>query len=152
MRALIPAFLLLVMPTAYGHEDVQRACTDLVLDYAYYRDRPDAEGFAGVFTEDGELTVLGQTFVGRQALIERLKDAHKGPSFRHLMSTIRIFPIDAQRARGVSYATVYSAPAGESEVNGFAAMGEYHDEFVLTAQGWRIAKREFIPVYTQATP
>lgn len=97
---------------------IKAACTDLVLDYAYYRDRPDAAGFANVFTKDGELRVMGQAFIGR-------------------------------KATGVSYVTVYSAPAGTvpAKVSDFAAVGEYHDELVLTEAGWKIARREFVPVF-----
>ena len=38
---------------------IEQACTDLILDYAYYRDRPDADAFADLFAEDAELRVLG---------------------------------------------------------------------------------------------
>ncbi len=128
---------------------IKAACTDLVLDYAYYRDRPDAAGFANVFTKDGELRVMGQAFIGRKALHDRLADGGDGPVFRHMMSTIRIFPKSARKATGVSYVTVYSAPAGTvpAKVSDFAAVGEYHDEFVLTEAGWKIARREFVPVF-----
>ena len=51
------------------------------------------------------------------------------------MSTIRIFPVDQNTATGVSYVTVYSAPPGVNVVEGFAAVGEYHDEFVRTDAG-----------------
>lgn len=131
----------------YAHDAVQ-ACTDLVLDYAYYRDRPDPTGFANVFAENATLTVLGDTFKGREAIGKRLQGAVRGPQFRHLMSTIRIFPQDQLHATGVSYVTVYTAPHGATEVEGFAGIGEYHDEFVLTPVGWKIASRVFKPVFT----
>ncbi len=144
----IVATIAVFMSAAVLAEDVRQACRDLVLDYAYYRDRPDAQGFANVFAKDGELTVLGETFAGKAAIAARLKDAEEGPSFRHLMSTIRIFPVDADTATGVSYVTVYSAPPGETTVEGFLGVGEYHDEFVRTVDGWKIKKRVFVPVYS----
>ena len=128
---------------------ITAACTDLVLDYAYYRDRPDAAGFASVFTQDGELRVMGEAFIGRKALHDRLANAGHGPVYRHMMSTIRIFPKSPRKATGVSYVTVYSAPSGTlpAKVGDFAAVGEYRDEFVLTEAGWKIARREFVPVF-----
>ena len=33
-------------------QDARQACTDLVLDYAYYRDRPDAQAVANLFADD----------------------------------------------------------------------------------------------------
>lgn len=134
-----------------GPTDAYQACEALVLDYAYYRDREDlqtaAEGVAGLFTEDATLTVNGQSFQGRAAIFERIAGQSNAPLTAHMMSTIRIFPESGQRATGVSYATVYVVPKqGDTPVtaDGFTAVGEYHDEFVRTPAGWRIAKRNFI--------
>ncbi len=151
------ALILLVTPMpgyADNHRHVIEACTDLVLDYAYFRDRPDADGVANLFTEDAQLTVLGQTFVGRAAIGKRIRDAAGGPVFRHMMSTIRIFPDDETHAHGVSYAAVYTAPAGQAPrpLHQPAAVGEYHDRFVLTAAGWKIAQREFVAIFMPAAP
>jgi uncharacterized protein (TIGR02246 family) len=156
-KSLAGLILLAAIPVA-GHADnhkrVIEACTNLVLDYAYFRDRPDAEGVADLFTEDAQLTVLGQTFAGRAAIAERIRDAADGPVFRHMMSTIRIFPDDETYAHGVSYVAVYTAPAGQlpGPLHQPAAVGEYHDRFVLTESGWKIARREFIAVFVAEAP
>ncbi len=130
---------------------IRAACEDLVLDYAYYRDRQDpaeaAAGVAAVFSEDATLTVLGQTFVGKNAIYNRLAQQTNPQLTQHLMSTIRIFPVSATTATGVSYATVYVAtkPAADGNpAEGFATVGEYHDKFELTDSGWRIAQRKFV--------
>jgi hypothetical protein len=53
----------------------------------------------------------------------------------------------------VSYALIFVGEQLSPEdnapvaVSGFTAMGEYHDEFVLTEGGWRIAGRRFIPAF-----
>ena len=148
MRALIALFMLCMATPLYAGE-VEEACTALVLDYAYYRDRPDAESFANVFARDAVLVVLDQEFVGRDAIAERLRNAASGPLFRHMMSTIRIFPADDNKASGVSYVTVYSAAAGDMPraLGQPLAVGEYHDQFVRTASGWKIQRREFVPVF-----
>jgi len=133
-------------------QDAIVACTDLVLDYAVYRDQGNVDGYAGLFTLDGSLTVQGKTTTGREALRARIRQARSGPRTRHLVSTIRITPIDENRASGVSYATIYSArrpgigadsatEAGPLMVKRFAAIGDYVDEFVRTDDGWRIHKR-----------
>ena len=131
-------------------QSIEAACEALVLDYAYYRDREDlqlaAEGVSSVFTEDATLTVNGERFQGRGAIFDRIADQANPPLIAHMMSTIRIFPQSASQATGISYVTVYVAPRpkdGTASAEGFAALGEYHDEFTLTPQGWRIAKRTF---------
>lgn len=130
--------------TASRPADTVAACTDLVLDYALYRDQGDVEKYAGLFAEDAVLTVQGQRFSGRDSIRQRLLDAKGGPKTRHLMSTIRIVPKGTDRATGISYVTVYSAEGPEGAVlpvAGFAIIGNYVDEFVRTAEGWRIDSR-----------
>ena len=131
---------------------IEQACTDLILDYAYYRDRPDADAFADLFAEDAELRVLGQEYVGREAIGDRLRNAAGGPVFRHMMSTIRVFVQDDSHARGVSYVTVYSAAGGTlpRPLTQPLGVGEYHDDFVRTDEGWKIQRREFVPVFLPA--
>ena len=131
-------------------ESVEDVCRSLVLDYAYYRDRPDADAFADLFTQDGTLVVLGQEYVSREKIRARIQGAIGGPVFRHMMSTIRIFPHDDDHASGVSYVTVYTAPPGEGPIpiQGFTAVGEYHDDYVRTAAGWKIQRREFKIIFS----
>lgn len=134
--------------TSFADEDVYRACTNLVYGYAYHRDQFNADEFANLFAEDASLTVLGQTWVGYTDIRQRIEELKTGSTIRHEMSTIRIVPIDEDHATGVSYATIYSAPAGQTSVSNFALKGEYHDEFVRTSEGWRISKRTLVQKYT----
>lgn len=131
------------------------ACQNLVLDYAYYRDQLDPESFGNLFAEDAELIVRGNRFQGRAAIKQRLIDEANTPITKHMMSTIRIFEESASSASGVSYVTVYAGTADNQAplpqpVSGFAAVGAYHDKFVLTEDGWKIARREFIPTFRHA--
>lgn len=134
--------------TSFAAEDVYRACSNLVTDYAYHRDQFNAAEFSNLFTENASLTVVNQTWEGRSNIEQRIEGLKTGSTIRHEMSTIRIVPVDEDHATGVSYATIYSAPAGETTVTGFVLMGEYHDEFVRTAEGWKIDKRVLISKYS----
>ena len=149
MRRLM--LVLLLVGCAPVKEDIEAACTDLVRDYAYHRDRLDAAEVANLFTEDAKMSVLGQEFDGRGAIERRMLDGKGGPVTRHLMSTIRIFPESADRATGVSYVTVYISPRRDGDgplpVEGFGGIGEYHDVFERTSDGWKIAARTFVPVF-----
>ena len=121
------------------------ACKDLVMAYAYYRDRGDAQGVAEVFSEDAVFNILGQTFTGRDAIRQRIEDAKDGPVYRHLMSTVHVEQIDTSTAWGVSYVTVFQSASGELPLssNQFMATGEYKDQFKKTSAGWKIARRDF---------
>ncbi len=134
---------------AHDTDDLQAACRQLVLDYAIHRDRAAAGPFAALFTKDATLSVLGETFRTRAAIRARIEDNKNPPLIRHMMSTIRITAETATRATGISYVTVYTRePTVDmpAAVKGFASIGEYHDTFVLTDEGWRIAVREFKPI------
>jgi len=139
-------------------ETTDQACRDLVLDYAYYRDRTDlamaAQGVAELFTDNATLTIRDNTFTGKQAIHDRIANQQQAPLTQHLMSTIRIVEQSATSATGVSYATVYIAPrtadGSPSRVKGFAGIGEYHDRFVRTPKGWRIAERKLVMRMVQA--
>lgn len=146
---LIAALMFTASTSSFAaDDDVYWACSNLVTDYAYHRDQFNAKEFANLFTEDASLTVVSQTWVGRAEIEQRIEGLKTGSTIRHEMSTIRIVPVDADHATGVSYATIYSAPAGETSVKGFTLMGEYHDEFVRTAQGWKISKRVLVSKYS----
>ena len=147
---LIAALMFSTSPASFGADDVYWACSNLVTDYAYHRDQFNAKEFANLFTEDASLTVVNQTWEGRNEIEKRIEGLKTGSTIRHEMSTIRIVPIDADHATGVSYATIYSAPAGETTVKGFALMGEYHDEFVRTPEGWKFSKRVLFSKYSLA--
>jgi hypothetical protein len=66
---------------------------------------------------------------------------------RHVLTNISIDVVDVDHARGITYLTLYRHIGDESlgddpiELKGPAAVGYYEDEFVRTADGWRIARR-----------
>jgi uncharacterized protein (TIGR02246 family) len=150
IKRIIALFCLALTPlsVSLASDDVYWACRNLVIDYAYHRDQFNAKEFASLFTSDAELTVVSQTWVGRSEIEQRIEGLKTGSSIRHEMSTVRIVPVDEEHATGVSYATIYSAPAGVTTVSNFALMGEYHDEFVRTDDGWKISKRVLIQKYS----
>lgn len=140
---LVSTLVPLSCPLAWA-DGTEDACRQLIMDYAWYRDHPDADAYAALFTEDAELSILGETFKGRDAIRQRLT-ASSGSTV-HLMSTIRITKVTDTAATGVSYVTVYTAPsgAGPHTVDGYAAIGEYHDDFRRTSAGWQIARRTLV--------
>jgi|GEM_PF-531669 len=154
-----------VEDNADSERQVVTACTDLVLDYALYRDQLDAEKLAALFTQDARLSVQGKTYIGQQAIRARttlMRSTEAVPKTRHLMSTIRIRQVSADKATGISYVTVYAGadPSLESSdkdesgletVKGFAIIGNYIDEFERTAQGWRIARRRLEGAFRDAS-
>jgi 3-phenylpropionate/cinnamic acid dioxygenase small subunit len=144
---MLATLTLLALTTTVAAQDrsTYDACRDLIMDYAYYRDHPGAEHYVALFTEDAELSILGDIRKGREAIRERMRTVTG--STVHLMSTVRITEVSPKEATGVSYVTVYTGPAGDGPhtVSGYAIIGEYHDVFRKTDAGWKIAKRTLVP-------
>ena len=158
-RVLLTASLLCALTTAQASapaesatERIKRACENLVMDYARHRDQAQGAALAQLFTEDAELSVNGETFIGRKALLTRFA-APATHRFRHMMSNVHITVTGHKQAIGVSYALIFVGPIDKQNpdapitVSNFVAMGEYQDTFVLTDAGWRIASRRFVPAF-----
>jgi ketosteroid isomerase-like protein len=147
-----------VVPVALASDraqDIVVACTQLVTDYAFYRDRPNADAVASLFTADATFNLMGKQFVGREAIRARVAAGAGGAVFRHLVSTINIEVSNSgESARGVTYVVVYRGSAADlpQELPERPTIGEYHDEFRLTQEGWKIAKRAFVPVFLSTQP
>lgn len=135
--------------------EIKRDIQQLVNDYAIYRDRHDAKGYSSLFAEDGCLTVRGNKLCGREALFERLANADASSVSMHIMTTSQVTVIDHHNAQGVHYAAVYTGTRTENKegaipVSGFSVLGQYHDRYVKTADGWKIKERVMQPVFTTA--
>ena len=91
------------------------ACERLEHDYALYRDRGDAEGFANTLTEDGEWGRPTTVLKGRDAIRDYIASRAGGPPEVHMQfqSTIQVTVIDDSTATGISYALVLEAPVPE---------------------------------------
>lgn len=125
-------------------------CTLLVNDYAYYRDLHDPENFANLFTEDARMTARGEWLSGREALADHVLHDDPNAVSMHMVSTVKITPIDETNATGVTYAAVANEQKGEggpATLESFTVIGQYFDKFVKTEDGWKISERIFTVIY-----
>ncbi len=65
-----------------------------------------------------------------------------GPS-QHLLGNHQI-EVDGDNASSITYARVYHQGRGERSNLAWECLGEYHDCWTRTAEGWRISARELI--------
>jgi len=129
---------------------IERACERLVLDFAYFSDRQDYESLAALFVPNGAMTrPNGDELGSRDAIVKSYHGRGSGRITRHICTNIRITVESSDRARGLTYAIVYSANAARPPEAHFGIkadprhlVGEFEDEFVRTDQGWRIASRQ----------
>lgn len=138
--------------------DIIVACKQAEHDYALYRDRNDPEGFAKVFTVNGEWgRSAGRVMKGREAIHEYIAGAaatdKENPEY-HLQfnTTIQIKPTSATTAEGVSYALVLESPAPEgggvaSTTAAFQVASESRSTYEISDEGCKIATREYTTLF-----
>ncbi|MCP3913452.1 MAG: nuclear transport factor 2 family protein [Actinomycetia bacterium] len=126
----------------------ERACERLVTQYTHLVDFGDAPAIAELFTTDGvwrtsEFSMDGQDEI--RAGFERRQGVSRRQS-RHVCTNILI-DVDGDEATGLCYLVNYrhDSPSGTAEKPAPADVpkfvGEYHDRFVRTADGWLFADR-----------
>ncbi len=139
---------------AFVERAIIAACEALVADYAIARDRPDPEAYANTFALDGRLILPSVAFIGRDNIRNRLQRSAGQSRSRHFMSNVRVQVVSDTEATGIAYAVIYEEdiPTGQEASQpiptaGPFAIGEYHDRFVLTDEGWKFSERRFVAAF-----
>jgi uncharacterized protein (TIGR02246 family) len=114
----------------------------LLAGYAYAFDTGDGEAFADLFTPDGSFVNVGvATMTGRDELVDFVNARfEQAPGVRHFTANVLVEP-NGDGATGRAYVWVIRLD-GDGPLR-LRNTGEYTDEFVRTAAGWRFAKRTF---------
>lgn len=140
-------------PSASEITAIERACERLVLDYAHYRDTNQGDPYAALFAEDASLVFPRASSRGRANIRADFDRQGQIPWRRHVTTNIRVVVLDADHAEGTSYVTIYgggrpgpAAGAQAPPLDGPSAVGEYHDRYLRTADGWRFVERRFMPI------
>ena len=126
--------------------DICIECERLSKAYAVYLDLHRYDEFAALFGESGVLAV-GGLLQGQDAIAAAMAKRPDKLRSRHVLTNILIDVEDSCTATGITYLTLYRYLGEESlaaaPISPFApaAVGHYRDEFTLTADGWRFAKR-----------
>jgi len=130
------------------HLTDERACERLIMRYTHLVDFGDAEAIADLFTPDGVWRTDDFAMNGREEIragFRRRQGVTRRQS-RHVCTNV-VIEVDGDRATGLCYLVNYrhDSETGVAEKPAPADVpkfvGEYHDTFVRTADGWRFADR-----------
>jgi hypothetical protein len=127
---------------------IEHECRKLMLLYCQHVDHLDPEAFSNLFAEDAYYNPAAHPEMnGRSEILAWAKAYPRNRRARHLSTNQVVEVIDADNAKGTSYAVVFRQ---EDPVEGIPsgnvvprAVVEYHDTFCRTKEGWRIATREY---------
>lgn len=121
------------------------AILGLQADYARAADSFDPACYAEVFTEDGILDASRCGFavaVGRADIAETMGNAFRQQTHNiHMTMNQRVLSVEGDRATGFAYFFQRSIlkNGGRTEF-----CGRYDDEYVRTAEGWKIRRRVLV--------
>jgi ketosteroid isomerase-like protein len=126
----------------------ERACERLTYRYCEAVDFGHASRLADVFAADGVFDAGGLHLVGREQIRRVFAERELVRELRtlHVCSNLDVTVLDDVTAAGVVYLTLYrrrgsadwSVPVPTTLP---AVIGSYHDRYVRTTDGWRIASR-----------
>jgi hypothetical protein len=130
--------------------EIEHACTRLCADFARHVDGCEPALCAGLFTADGVYERRGEALIGREAIERALAARSSQRVSRHLVHNIAIDVLDTHHARGHSAFTLYAGDCEHLAAPGVPAqplllpaalVAEFSDSYLLTPEGWRIARR-----------
>lgn len=129
-----------------------RDCEALIHAFCFFIDQGEAARTVELFTEDGVFDRRGEALRGHAALAAAMARRSPTVTTRHVCSNIQLHAESPTRMTGVTYFQFFrrdSAAPGPAPAPSalLEAVGEYHDVFEKTAQGWRIAHRIAVPAF-----
>ena len=136
---------------AYERLKIEQECRDLVTKLNHYHDHRRAEDAVALFAEDGCWIRRGRPIRGAAELLASFKRGGTRVN-RHVGAATLITVRDENHAEGVTYYLAFHHDPGTFEAKlplpgEPPSMGEWHDKFVRTPQGWRFAERQTLRVF-----
>jgi hypothetical protein len=126
---------------------IEQQCRDLVVLLCHLSDHGEREQAVQCFTPDGTWVRGGKPHTGRAEMLQSFRGAAT-QVIRHLTSNILVTVKDDGTAEGVTYYLAFHNDPGTPQpklplpLDPPFSLGEWHDKFVKTPEGWRIAHRE----------
>lgn len=127
---------------------IEQECRDLVTAVTQYGDHRQLEDAAALFSEACTWIRGGRPFRGREGVLQSYQRISPTQVTRHMSANTFITVRDGNNAEGITYymALHYDPKIDSPEFplpfDPPFSMGEWHDRFVRTPDGWRISYRE----------
>jgi uncharacterized protein (TIGR02246 family) len=114
----------------------EREIRNLTLSAWAAIDGKDWEGYANVFTEDGEFEIMGQRRKGREEIVAGpARDLTKFDGLQHIV-TNQIVAVDGDRAEGQWYTIAVHVPDGSDPASHADVGLRYRFTARREAEGW----------------
>lgn len=130
--------------------NAQQACEALAIEYAEIVDAQDYERLREIFAQDaafGRSATPDETLHGVENIVASFISRPRNRLTHHVMSNIRVRIETPKTASGTCRVLLFTSDTSEPQtaegrkVAPKQLMGTYHDRYVRTNDGWRIAER-----------
>jgi ketosteroid isomerase-like protein len=111
---------------------------------AFYSDavsRLDAARAASIYTEDGEVEIVGTITVGRATIEEGMRQSFSAFDVLQLVAHGGVIDLDGNQARACWSTVELGIRRGSQSLN--VILGRYDDVLVRKTEGWRFLRRTF---------
>jgi len=123
------------------------ALSRIVIDHAWLTDHGRADEVHELYVEEGELFLTPDVVLrGRSAIRDWGRQLVAAPPWRlikHICGSMRFTAIGADAAEGYTSMAVYMTAGDDAATTMPWSVGEDHDRFVRTGQGWRLVSRRW---------
>ncbi len=127
------------------------AIVDLTIAYSYALDERRFDALDDVFVP-AATAELGRWLEGRDAIKARIRDALSPlDASQHLVATHQV-EVDGDVARGRCYLQAQHVRTSARGGPLFMVGGRYDDRYARTPDGWRIAHRALVVLWTDGNP
>lgn len=150
-------------PLPFGHQSVERsadpdallrdraAIVEVTNRYAWALDTRSWDDLDDVFLSDAT-AFMTEDLVGREAIKARVRRALEPLDLsQHIIANHQIV-IDGDRASCRCYLQAQHVREAAGRSPNFIVAGRYEDQLVRTADGWRIAHRDLVIMWTDGNP
>ncbi len=124
----------------------------LVNEHAWRADNGRADTIHELYIDDGELSIGPSSLRGREAILEWGRQLVANPPWRvirHVCGNMRFVYDGDNAAIGITVLTVFMAAGSEAATTQPFSVGEDHDRFVRTEEGWRFVSRRWVELFAR---
>lgn len=132
---------------------IRAECANVIAAFAIHVDHREFDKAVALFAPDGKFIRPDLQAEGREEIAKIWVDRPESVVTKHMLTPTFFTEIEADSAASVTPFTLYQTEWDGEGLPKFGqpvAIAEFHDRFIRTEEGWRIAERRGVPVLLQA--
>jgi len=124
----------------------------LVIEHGWRTDHGRADTVHELYVDEGELTIGPTPLRGHDSILEWGRQLVENPpwrSIRHVCGNMRFVYDGDNAALGTTVLTVFMVAGEQPATTAPFNVGEDHDRFARTGQGWKFVSRRWVELFAR---